>query len=954
MRNSLGILSALFCVFLVSATAHALETPHFAACKDRLLLSTEEYERLRNQHGDLSHCEELQWVAPAGESLSGMQQIAQHTTFLAELEKEVRANLALNSFAARRLQACAARDEEWFRSVKLDPKEQLEGFCRKALMDLRGRIAEAFPEMRLHLALKEPKFRDDRELPDMPVAFKITTNIKHEFPGFAKLQGLSEDETKEALRRWDEDTAAIQNEIRARISAQREKDPRKLDPSAERLREEFTNSQISKGIRSWRNQKHVYYREQYLQAIQELPVLAFLTSGEPSDQELAQAFARVHQNAEAGLKKKAEDLTEYLAYAPAIERVLERNSQFCGVAQAATDKFRSDRLKRDLAIGGGLLALNVGCALLSGPVAAACFLALGAPVNGAFLAEAAFAYRDSLRDTTSSVEGELRLKNIADLDEKARSLYLAAAMAPVGTGVGRIAKPALRKATEKLAERSLARNTARSGLRSDFVSPELALQRAQSAVARAEAKAAEYAKRGIVLTAKQEEDLFLKELGGLRILDTNFGTGLKKRYADLIVDDHHGAFDSKRNTAQQILDQIEALRKTIDQMPGMNDKARLGLMDRIKRRLSQREAEVLRGRFQLQAKDYTSDNLGDTVLAVETRDHVDLLLKNAQLRKTVDRAANIEDFEYFSPDFYKQAERMLKGDLGPEAQAAAEIALNNTRIYSEALKGKGILEHDRIAFVLPDGKVFNVVKPEEQKAFVDAVRTRVKRTVFDPENPIVGAAERAAALAERRANAAKQLEQIRRLGDYYRESARAVETRAKEFLAREGKSAEFLKHVHSYEEDEILKRAAKDGIADPAAFEKWGAAASSHDKTIQQGTSLLPTGRHKIVIAVPVGKTGPDLRLLKTEIMAAEKAKVEAIAKGMGADLARKESREAIKAGSDAKLKDLALAWEAAESGAALTNRGGELLFNFGQGLYLSNDDLLRVEAEFFRRNPIR
>jgi hypothetical protein len=225
------------------------------------------------------------------------------------------------------------------------------------------------------------------------------------------------------------------------------------------------------------------HKDDFLAKLGEVPVLAYLGSVDPTNEELAKAAAEVLKNGEAELKdirakltkaaapvwangrasrkpsleERGQSLLEMMKYGPIVNELLKEDSMSCRTATGVANMILSSDARKNTALIAGMVG-TIGAAALVGPAALA-GTALASPallatgVGAAWGASIAYGdHQDYIRAkqrTFSVVETQENGRAIAgvkDFEEAREQFLLAAALSPidlVGSGLGLKAGAAL-------------------------------------------------------------------------------------------------------------------------------------------------------------------------------------------------------------------------------------------------------------------------------------------------------------------------------------------------------------------------------------------------------------------------------------------------------------------------------------------------------------------------------
>ena len=326
-------------------------------------------------------------------------------------------------------QACIKPDRKWFDDKKVD-WPLMKAACVNHKKELISSVQSRWSKMRVNLSLISPSMLEDRIVTDRPTWFdsspshlissfkdtslpKLTAKEKKEAEKFyidkvseVPLEHFSKTEFKERLLKG----LPVHGVLSGGEKYLTGRDQSKLRKAVEEIREEAKSS--------------------YFQAIEELPVLAYLETNPPKDKDLDQAFSEIEEKLKDFLedaKDPEADMGLLLSFTPLVEEILKEDQGYCLVAEEARIQAESDESFNNwLMMGVGALAA-IPC-FISGPIGASACLAGGMGFGIWAYTEANVAREESLGRALTGKQFE----TIAGLSDREREVFLAKLFLPLG------------------------------------------------------------------------------------------------------------------------------------------------------------------------------------------------------------------------------------------------------------------------------------------------------------------------------------------------------------------------------------------------------------------------------------------------------------------------------------------------------------------------------------------
>ena len=353
-------------------------------------------------------------------------------TFKEKLKKRVTGLIQSKIAETERLKACMQGDSGWF--AKKTPQADwllIEEVCKKDKQALAKSIKVGWREMRISMALTSVN-------PDQIVTGKphLSFPLRHEVSSFGSIKKLNQQEKKQAKEVW----ARYLTKTSVKTLSPSQFEEAFLKEDGRFLGKNLSTNDL-KTLRKDTRQMQEESRDHYRQILEEIPLLAYLKTGDPDNQEdIERAFSKMIEELNDSLEKikaKDVDMGVLLSFKPLVEGLLEESKGgYCLVAERARSKAeKEESLKKKQLLALGVLSA-VPC-FLAGPVGAVSCLGAGLGVGWTGYTVAKTQTKDSLSRALMGKEYE----RIAELAEQDREKFWELILLPTagfGTTAGAI------------------------------------------------------------------------------------------------------------------------------------------------------------------------------------------------------------------------------------------------------------------------------------------------------------------------------------------------------------------------------------------------------------------------------------------------------------------------------------------------------------------------------------
>ena len=386
-------------------------TSHYKICKDVNLSSLKKscYQPSAIKITDL-------------DDIKNITSAIQSQNFREKIQKRVVGKIESKIFKIKMVRACIGKDQNWFVSKKLE-WNNIKNLCEKKSEEIRSTIKKNWSPMRINLALGKPALREDRILSDKATWFDPTPthSITSEF---SKLPKLTQKEKKQAEKIYVKNLSKVP----LKQLGNPEFKQRLMNGTLYSRTKDFT-SKDEKKLRMAQINLRKKSQQNYLETMSALPILGYLENGNPNDNEIKKALAKIESALHSLLKKAnsaSADMRLLLSFDPLVKELLNEEKNYCLAAEKARiDAKKSDR--RDNYISLGLGALSAAVCLIKGPLGATICLSSGISLGLLGYRETASAKKNSLGRVMTGKEFE----TMAELKEKEKEELLTKLFLPL-------------------------------------------------------------------------------------------------------------------------------------------------------------------------------------------------------------------------------------------------------------------------------------------------------------------------------------------------------------------------------------------------------------------------------------------------------------------------------------------------------------------------------------------
>lgn len=753
----------------------------FKACKDKNIYLT-------SNGNHIGICRQ-----GSSNSFSGLAEIlgiGNVLSFQKKIKDMVHTKIELKIFETEMLEACAENNTSWFleKSIRRD---DIKSICGEQIEQIKNSIKERFPLVRKHLALSSTSVTEGMLLKNKasdwynrkithgylsdfasldPLADTEVNQARHNFISELSDKMLEEDEKNKESIMLTSQGVRVKN-IRDVMADGKKNTPKKSnhDILVEFLSDPkkpyaFKNdSKIEEDIQK-------IHKDEYFKIMNQMPLIGYIGDikigdpNSPNSAQLANALKKSKEKLKKYLLKLKENdhngkktkWVEYAQFTPEIEKILEKNPNFCGTAETllkVKSKEENIELYTDLALAA---TASVPC-FFAGPVAGAVCISAGLGIGAKGVSSALSAEENNESRNLTDFLGEDGYADFQALNEKERNLAIQTILLPLGSfgkmgTQGKIYAKVIKKSYHAYDDMGV------------FLAKGEGLELANQAMAKLassknfkELTAAERAKQFDKILAEQvlPKEHFLASFenksGGFKLIDTNydfdnFPPALLETLADKLgskeeaikfvketyhrhVLDHHGTLGNMQNATQQVLSIYSSKALELAKLSNSNP---------IRKKIAE---EIALRNLKKEFFRVSTDNLGDGQLATFLiKNHSKEMLTDPKFVRFMNRVANIEDFESFGPGIYKKfAEYEAKISKGLKLNSDELYELNaiNTAMARQKAINDTLLKYGtnetlgdaRKALLFADR--FNGFPPDIQKKMVEEVDTLTKKILAD-------------------------------------------------------------------------------------------------------------------------------------------------------------------------------------------------------------------------------
>jgi hypothetical protein len=746
----------------------------FKSCRDKNIFLT-------GDGNHIGHC--LQGNSNSFESLDKILKIGTVFAFQKKLMDKVHTKIEFKIFETEMLEACANNNLQWFneKNISADQKKLI---CDKQLDQIRTSIRDRFQVMRKHLALSASPLREDSFLNDQSNWYqrKITHGM---FSDFSSLKPITSSEDIELKKEFIEEMSSkiLSAEIRRKGSVSLtmigsnihtindiiEKGKKTLTShSAKEILINFlsdkSKSYSFRNISGMKDEIQKNHKLEYFKVMNQMPLMGYIDEvklteqNSPTDLQLSQALLKTKNKLTtylSKLKSNAEKLnnikwSEYAQFMPDIEQLLDKNPEYCGVAETflkVKSKEEKVELYEDLAIA---LTASAPC-FFGGPITEVVCIGAGVSIGAKGLIKTVGEENSAEARNLTDFLGEDGYANFQALDQKNREIKLQAFLLPMGAWGKGAAKGKVVAHSLGVYKDAGTFITKAEGMNFANQAMEKLITSKKFDTMTAAERAVEFDK---ILADKVLPKHLLSFLenkkGGFKLIDTNYDLdsipneiieiltkklGSKEAAIKFVKDtyhrhvlDHHGSLGNVQNATQQVL--LEYSTKAAEAA----NKCSNAICRAAALKLAERD---------LQKAFYkvSTDNLGDGQLATYlVKNNAKQMLTDPKFVKFMNRVANMEDFEAFGPGLYKKfADFQTKIKKGIKLNTdeleefnAMNIAMARQKAINDTLLKYGTdtsIGSERISLLYADR--FHTLAPEVQTKLMSEVDELTKKILQD-------------------------------------------------------------------------------------------------------------------------------------------------------------------------------------------------------------------------------
>lgn len=252
--------------------------------------------------------------------------------FKSKLQKRVVDQIANKISQTLNLRCCITKNKE--HCIQTEINQQNENvLCEKRIKGMKTVIKRLWPEMRIQLSLTSPKLREDRIISEKSTW--LDSSPSHSISDFSDLPQLTKEEQARAETLYVKTLAEIPLEqLSSSEFKQRLYDGRALHTHIAGKKHLTKNdqAQLKLAVKDMRTSA----KASYSQIVGAMPILGYLKTGNPSNEELDQALERIEIILKEDLEKmknsEALSMTSLLLYEPLVEELLSEHNEYCSIA----------------------------------------------------------------------------------------------------------------------------------------------------------------------------------------------------------------------------------------------------------------------------------------------------------------------------------------------------------------------------------------------------------------------------------------------------------------------------------------------------------------------------------------------------------------------------------------------------------------------------------------------
>ena len=378
--------------------------------------------------------------------------------FKKQLKERVLFQIDKKIVEIRLIKACVTEDKDYLIRLYKDTSSwpEVEKACQKKRDRLKNFIQKLWPDMAVHLSLVSPAALEDRILSE-PSGW-LDASPSHKISGLSQMPKLSPSELKRAKETYIETlTKAYKENYKfstysfsqyGRVASGPESDSRfKSSFTPEELRRHLKEG---KSLHTGRKRLSLEDRtllkgairdlqekskQNYFKIINEMPLLGYLDSGTPNNDQLAKAFSKIEENLREFSEKikTKEDMDLLLSFEPVVEELLkvsqlddEDNSPYCLIAERARLKSEQAKETKEKLLIGAMITMLAPC-FMGGGISISICIAGEALLGGWDIRQASLEADYSFSRVLTGKEFE----EISKLEEKQKELKMAQWMLPL-------------------------------------------------------------------------------------------------------------------------------------------------------------------------------------------------------------------------------------------------------------------------------------------------------------------------------------------------------------------------------------------------------------------------------------------------------------------------------------------------------------------------------------------
>lgn|GEM_PF-5655333 len=393
--KTIGLFLIVLYSLTLSATVERVRSP-FAACQGKLLLHPKEYKEQQKVWEESKQCGIDATIVPhtnfwetTFSKLGNEAETRAALNFLTQVGLQAQKNVEQNIVYSEILINCALRNQKWFEQKK-DKKTYNFDLCDEMVASVRETIKVVRPHLRFNLALSTYK-KITLTAEETKPEDNINSLLKEASGTLApKTNPLTPEELDLAVKQYNKDTAEI-NKQWEKI-APSPSDLAYSIPSLDLMGYQADpNAPYNNFLMLKRRRLQLTYKAKYLEILAQIPIMGFLGSANPTNEEIAVATKELLKNSlneksridrlltndkylatdPTKLHFRAKALIEFMKYGPVLNEFLTENDQYCGTATGLSEFVSKTQMKNNVLIVGSMIGTALftswyGPALLAG------------------------------------------------------------------------------------------------------------------------------------------------------------------------------------------------------------------------------------------------------------------------------------------------------------------------------------------------------------------------------------------------------------------------------------------------------------------------------------------------------------------------------------------------------------------------------------------------------------